>query len=159
MPQPTAPILRQWRAISRLPIGPWLFSRLAGWTVPYAATIRARVVELEPGKARAQMRDRRRVRNHLKSIHAVALVNLAEMTANLALMALQPKDGRWIITGIEADYVKKARGRVEASCEIDGDVDWSTDQEIVGRCVVRDETGDVVVEFRPKWKIGPKRRK
>lgn len=151
----TSATLRQWRQVSSLPLGAWIFSRLAGLKVPYAGTIRARIVEVDRGRALVRLRERRGVRNHLGSIHAVALVNLAEMTANLALMSLQPDGGRWIVTGIDANYGKKARGVVEASCQIQGDVDWSTASDLEGLCTVRDEAGDVVVELRPRWRIGP----
>ena len=83
--------LRQWRRFSAFPLGRRLFNRLVGFTVPYAASIRPQVLVIEPGLARVRILDRRRVRNHLRSIHAVALINLAEMTANLAMMSTQPR--------------------------------------------------------------------
>ncbi|WP_300300499.1 DUF4442 domain-containing protein [Ferrovibrio sp.] len=148
-------ILQQWQRVSRLPFGNWLFSRLIGLTVPYAATINARVLSLMPGSARAQMADRRAVRNHLRSIHAVALTNLAELTANLAIMSRQPAKGaRWIVTGFDTEFVKKARGAVTALCEV-GPLDWSQPQSLSGRVELRDAAGDIVMLATPRWKIGP----
>lgn len=149
------PTLQRWDSFSRLPFGRALFSRLIGFVVPYSGSIGAEVVELRPGRAEIRMADRRRLRNHLRSLHAVALTNLAEMTGNLALMSRQPARGaRWIVTGFDSTYLKKARGPITASCTVD-DLDWSTPCEIEGRIELRDMAGDLVMVGRPRWRIGP----
>jgi len=153
-----APILKQRRALARWPLGAKLFDRAVGLQVPYAGTIKAQVLDLEPGYARVLMPDRRAVRNHLRSIHAVALINLGEMTANMALMTTQPSGGRWIVTGLETKYVKKARGPIVALCRIEpSDLDWSLDRDWSGEVTLCDSSGDVVARLLQYWKIGPKR--
>ena len=150
------PTLRQWRRFNAMPLGRRLFNRMVGFTVPYAASIRPEILTIEPGLARVCIRDRRRVRNHLRSIHAVALINLAEMTANLAMMSRQPQNGRWIVTGLDTEFVKKARGTVTAECRV-APLDWSVPQDIEGYAELRDPAGDVVMRARPRWKTGPVR--
>lgn len=147
-------VLRQWRRFNALPLGRHMFNRLVGFTVPYAASIRPDILTIEHGLARARIHDRRFVRNHLRSIHAVALINLAEMTGNLAVMSLQPRDGRWIVTGLDTEFVKKARGPITAECRI-GTLDWSKSQDVDGEVALRDQAGDVVMIARPRWRIGP----
>jgi len=74
--------------------GLWLMSRLAGFFVPYTGSIKADIVELGLGYAAVRLPDRRRVRNQLRAIHGLALGNLGELTAALALMSRPPrKDG------------------------------------------------------------------
>ena len=151
------PLLRQWRSMTRLPMGSAVFSRAVGLRVPYAGTVRPKVLDLQPGHARILMADRRGVRNHLQSIHAVALVNLGEMAANMALMTLQPKNARWIVTGIEAEYLKKARGPIVALCHLDPELDWTRDASLSGEATLTDDSGDPVARLRQHWKIGPRR--
>lgn len=147
--------LAAWRRLSAWPFGKGLFSLLAGVQVPFVRSISPLVEELRPGYARVSMRDRRKVRNHLKSIHAVALTNLAEMTGNLALMCAQEPGSRWIILRFSSEYLKKARGTVTAECTIGG-FDPNVPGEYEGLVEVKDGSGDVVVRSRPVWKVDRK---
>jgi acyl-coenzyme A thioesterase PaaI-like protein len=105
-----------WQRARRLPGGRKLFSRALGLAIPYTGSMGAEVVALEPGYAKVQLDDRRAVRNHLKSIHAIALCNLGELTGNLALVASLPDDARFIVTKLTVEFKKKARGRIVAEC-------------------------------------------
>lgn len=147
-------LLARWRKASGSRIKRRLFSRALGAAVPYSGTIRGEVLELEPGRAAIAMRDRRRVRNHLRSVHAIALVNLGELTSGLALLAGLPSDMRGIVRGISVDYLKKARGTLVGRCtaEIPGNKE---SQDVTVQAHVVDEEGDDVAIVRVHWRIGP----
>jgi acyl-coenzyme A thioesterase PaaI-like protein len=109
-----------WDRLAALPGGRRIFSRLVGMAAPYTGSIDARVVELERGRAVAELADRRAVRNHIRCVHAIALANLAELTGNAAVAYTLPDDARFIVAGMSIEYLKKARGtiRAEASCPL-----------------------------------------
>lgn len=139
-----------WRRLSRLPMGRWLFSRLIGWMAPYTASVGARIEDLGPGYSRWTLRDRRGVRNHLNSVHAVALVNLAEVTSGTAMLTALPPGTRGIVTGLAIRYHKKARGTLtaESRCEvppIDGEASYDAHADI------RDAAGDIVASADVTW--------
>jgi acyl-coenzyme A thioesterase PaaI-like protein len=113
---PGAWIREGWQHASRVPGGRLIFSRLLGVAIPYTGSIGAEVLTLEPGYAKVQLEERRSIRNHLRSIHAIALANLGELTGNLAIACALPDDGRFIVTKLAIEYKKKARGRIIAEC-------------------------------------------
>ncbi len=145
---------RMWERLTVLPGGRWLFSRALGWMVPYSGTIRASVLELEPGRARVQLRDRRGVRNHLRSIHAVALANLGELCTGLALNCGLSRSIRAILVGFSMRYLKKARGMLTAECRCEVP-SGAAEQEITLSAKIHDAQGDVVAEAEALWLIGP----
>jgi len=151
----THPVLEKWRRLSRLPAGKSIFSWLLGRTVPYTGTIGARVLELEPGFARAVMRDRRRVRNHLASVHAIALMNLGELTTGLALNSGLPTDSRAILIRLSISFSKKARGPITATCRyrlepesIEGDHEVSS--------LLTNDDGVEVARATASWRVDRK---
>jgi uncharacterized protein (TIGR00369 family) len=155
MAQSIGPGLRQnWRRAASLPGGKWLFSRLVGLRAPYSGTLGARVVELEPGQCVVVLRERRRVRNHLGSVHAMALANLGELATGLALMNSLPDQARGILTGFSIEYLKKARGRLTAACRCEiPSGNLAHEYLLTGE--IRNEDGEVVAIARARWQVGP----
>ena len=156
-PSPGRQLLAQWQRLSRLPFGKRLFSWVVGRTAPYTGTVGGVFTDIRPGYARAELRDRRAIRNHLASIHAVALVNLAEMTSGVALMTALPKGVRGIVTGLSIEYLKKARGTLVATTTADAPttVTESMAHEVIA--TICDSEGDVVAVCRVQWKLSPPR--
>jgi len=107
-----ANLLALYNKLERWPFGRWLFSRAVCWKAPYFSTISPLITVLENGRCEAVFADRRRVRNHLGTVHAIALCNLAELTAGVMTDASLPKGMRWIPKGMAVQYLKKAKGRM-----------------------------------------------
>src|SRR5262245_47751314 len=144
-----------WQRLRGVPGGSRVFDRLLGLAIPYTGALGAEVVSLAPGHARVRLRDRRGVRNHLNSIHAIALANLAELTGNLALIYTLPADGRFIVTGLEIDYLKKARGEILAECRCEP-LTSSEKREYLLQIELADTQGNVVARARLKTLVSPR---
>ncbi|CAN5713333.1 MAG: DUF4442 domain-containing protein [Gemmatimonadetes bacterium] len=148
-------IATMWDRLRPLPGGRKIFSRLLGRMAPYTGSVSPYVEELKPGYARVSMADRWKVRNHLKSVHAIALMNLAEVSSGLALLYALPADGRAILTGLSIEYSKKARGRLTAEAELE--VPGTTERrEYEFQSVIRDAEGDIVATANARWLVGPR---
>lgn len=156
VPKNSNDLMNWWHRCQRLPAGKRLFSLALGLTAPYSGTIRARVEELRPGYARVAMRDRRKLRNHLNSIHAIALINLGEIATGLAVLSTITEEMRGIVLDIRADYVKKARGSLMAVAEFNlpDNIDGNTPCEVEARLI--DASGDTVTRVTATWMIGYK---
>ncbi|MEE9343645.1 MAG: hotdog fold domain-containing protein [Gammaproteobacteria bacterium] len=157
MAQSIGPMLRkQWRLLSGVPAGQWLFSRALGLMVPYTGSIGGVVRKLEPGCCVVTLTDRRKVRNHLHSVHAIAQCNLGEMVTGLALMNSLPDQTRGILKGLSVEYLKKARGTLtaECRCEIPPD-NQRREYQLTGE--IRDAENEPVATITADWLIGPEK--
>ena len=65
-------VVTLWNRSRRLPMGERLFSRAFALKAPYFASIRPRFVDIRPDYAELVIPDRRRVHNHLGTVHAIA---------------------------------------------------------------------------------------
>jgi len=143
-----------WGRLSPLPGGKTLFAFLFGRMVPYSGSVHPRIEELSPGNARVSIPDRRSNRNHLRSVHAIALMNVAEISSGLALLAALPRGARGILVGLSIEYVKKSRGTITASCRAAESFPAERAEHLL-RSVLTDAAGDVVARAEARWLVGP----
>lgn len=145
-------LLALWQRLLPLPGGKTLFAWILRRVVPYSGTVTPRVLALEPGFARVAIHDRRRVRNHLHSVHAIALANVAELAGGLAMTSALPPDVRGIVVRMTIEFTKKARGTLtaESHChvpEIHGEAEYEV------TATVSDSSGDVVARATVTWRL------
>ena len=153
---PGGRILTLWRALDRWPGGDRVFSFLLGRLVPYSGSVRPRIRRLGPGRCRAEMRERRRVRNHLGSVHATALATVGELATGLAILTALPPRTRGILTELEAEYRKKARGTLAATCRTEvPDVPGDDSVDHRAAAAIRDQEDDHVATVRATWRLAP----
>jgi acyl-coenzyme A thioesterase PaaI-like protein len=107
-------VLSLYRRITRWPGGHWMFARAVCWRAPYFASISPRIAVLEPGRCEASIAHRRKVTNHIGTVHAIALCNLAEFAAGLMTDVSIPPAMRWIPKGMQVEYLGKAKGTMRA---------------------------------------------
>jgi len=151
-------LLGLWSRLAPLPGGAWLFSKLFGFMVPYSGSVRPRIRVLGPGHAEVEIPDRRSNRQHLGSVHAIALMNLAEITSGLAMWAGLPSTVRGIVTTLSMTYHKKARGTIRAVSHVTVPiVSEDRDFEVIAECF--DREGALVATGTVRWRLGPIRPK
>lgn len=139
-------VLVLWRRCSSLPLGTRLFSLAFAQKAPYFASIGPRFTVVEPNHAELVVRRRRRVQNHLGTVHAIALCNGLEAAMGALAEASIPPSRRWIPTGMEVAYTAKAAGDVTCVAETDPSVWTARDPEVAVRVHGVLADGTVVVE-------------
>lgn len=102
-------------ATHRIPIiGSVVFDLGVRLRAPYFGTISPHVTSLQPGRCEVSIRDRRRVHNHIGSVHAIACCNMAELAAGLMTDVTIPEGYRWIPAGMQVRYLARATGSLKA---------------------------------------------
>jgi acyl-coenzyme A thioesterase PaaI-like protein len=107
-------VIALWKRFGKTASGRRLFNFLLARAVPYSGTIKPQVLSIDNGHVKIALKDRRIIRNHLNSVHAIALANLGELASGLAMLSKIDSDTRAIVVNLEIEYLKKARGELLA---------------------------------------------
>ncbi len=149
--------LATWQSLTRYPGGRWLFSKVVAWNAPYFKTIRPRVISLESGRCEVGIRKRRRVQNHIGTVHAIAICNAAELAAGLMTEASIPPSHRWIPKGMRVEYLKKAGTHLRAVAELSSVPEFGEGDELSVPVSVRDSADEEVVRATITMWVTPRK--
>jgi len=110
----TNKVLAGWRMLANKPGGRWAFTRGICLKAPYFSSIHPMFERLEPEHAQVSIKKRRSVTNHIGTVHAIAMCNMAEIAGGLMTEVTVPTTHRWIPKGMTVEYLAKADTNLRA---------------------------------------------
>ncbi|MGY1424326.1 hotdog fold domain-containing protein [Lysobacter sp. A289] len=149
--------LSLWQSFSSKPGGKWAFSRLLCLKAPYFGSIRPQFEELRPQYCEVRMRKRRAVLNHIGTVHAVAMCNMAELAGGTMTEVTIPSTHRWIPKGMAVKYLEMAKTDLVAIATPQSEIDWSVPGEFKVNVVVRDQQAEPVFEALITMWVAPRK--
>lgn len=102
-------MLQTWKRLSKLPKGKQLFSKILCWKVPYFKTIHPTILHLDQSQCQVYVPKRRAIENHLSTVHAIVMCNMAELAGGALLQVCLPATHHFIPKGMQVEYLKKAK--------------------------------------------------
>lgn len=151
-----ASTLEIWDRFKSKPMGKLLFSKMLCRKAPYFGSIRPLFVELRPGRCEVRIRKRRAVLNHIGTVHAIAMCNMAELAAGTMTDVTVPKSHRWIPKGMTVEYLNKATTDLVAVATPVGEMTLDAAGEYPVEVAVTDTAGTQVFRARIAMWISPK---
>ncbi len=149
-------VLALYTRLAPLPQGRRLFSLLFSQKAPYFGTVRPRFTDIRPNRAELVIRKRRRVHNHIKTVHVIAICNGLEAAMGALAESTVPKGKRWIPKGMEVAYTAKATSDITCVAETDPEQWTGDDPDVPVRVRATREDGTVVVEGVIRLWVTPK---
>lgn len=111
-------LLSLYKKLSLFPCGRWLFTQAVCFRAPYFFSISPIITDLTTTRCEVLLKKRHKVYNHIKTVHAIALCNAAELAMGALMEASLPRHLRWIPKGMNVQYLKKAPTNVRAIAEV-----------------------------------------
>lgn len=135
--------LKAFNRLKNLPAGKKILSKAICARVPYFGSINPLVLELKPNYVEVFVKKHRAVTNHLNTVHAIAMCNMAEMAGGLMTDSSIPKGARWIPVGMTVEYKRKAKTDLTAYAKGDG-IDWTQTGNVIVPVEIRDTNEQIV---------------
>jgi len=151
-------VMSAWKRMSGKPGGKWAFSRLVCWKAPYFGSIRPKFEQLRPGYCEVRMTKRRRVLNHIGTVHAIAMCNMVELAGGTVTDVTIPSTHRWIPKGMTVEYLEKAETDLRAVAEIDAVPEFDAATEFPVIVNVMDTNHTTVLRAVIQMWVSPKKR-
>ncbi len=151
-------VIELWKKLSALPGGKTVFSKMVCLKAPYFGSIRPTITELNPAQCEVHIKKRRGVTNHIGTVHAIAMCNMAELAGGMLTdVAVPAKTHRWIPKGMTVEYLKKAETDLRAVAKLDGALSLAASAELPVTVDVFDTANTLVFRARIAMWVTPKK--
>ena len=137
-------VLKMYNRLSKLPMGNKLFTMYAANCAPYFKTIKPLITKLVPGECHCFIKKRKKVENHIGTVHVIAIANGLEMAMGFMAEGSIPKHLRWIPKGMDLKYTAKAGSDIRCEAVLANN-DWQLG-DLPVEVKAYDENDVVVVE-------------
>lgn len=150
--------------INKLPESMRVFalSKIMGKIIKFAGTSGIRVEKLTPNECVIVMPNRKKVQNHIGSVHAAAMGLLAESATGFMTGMTVPDDRIIVIRTMELEYQKRASGDMKAVASFSEEqvkyIENTPKGDIEVPVVITDETGTETVKAKMVWAWTPKKK-
>ena len=148
-------VLDLFERLKEIPFGKRIFTFMVCMNAPYFFSIRSQITELKKNRCEVRVKKRMSVTNHIKTVHAIAMCNMAELSGGLMIEASLPRDKQWIPSGMTVEYLKKAETNLIAVSD-GSEIDWNQEGTIVVPVEIKDLNDQIV--FRAKINMYVKNR-
>jgi len=142
------------------PLASRALSALIGRAVPFVGTSDVKMLELSAERAVVRLENRRRVQNHIKTLHAAAMVLAAETASGMVVGMSVPDDKIPLMKSLTVDYVAKNRGGLTVTATLDDDTRRRIESDDAGEVdvpvVAVDDEGTETIRCRMLWAWRPK---
>ena len=112
-------VLSLYKKCCNMPFGKRFFSWYGARKAPYFSTISPRIESLEANRCQLLIVKRKRVQNHIGTVHVIAIANGLEMAMGFMAEASIPKHLRWIPKGMSLEYPAKADSDIRCTATVD----------------------------------------
>ncbi|XLM19460.1 DUF4442 domain-containing protein, partial [Chromobacterium piscinae] len=150
--------------VGSLPVG-WrrpVLSMMFGKIVPFLATAGLRFEEVGHDRLTVSIRNRKKVQNHIRGVHAAAMALLAETSTGFVVGMNMPDDKLMLLKSMKVNYIKRAQGDMRAVATLTPQqIQSMYDQdkgEVLVEVAVTDESGESPIICEMLWAWIPKKR-
>jgi acyl-coenzyme A thioesterase PaaI-like protein len=130
--------------------------------VPYVGTSRLRFDEVTQKRVVVSIKNRRRVQNHIKGVHAAAMALLAETATGFAVGMNLPDDKLPLIKTLKVDYLKRTQGDMKAVAELRPEqieaIRTQPKGEVTVPVIISDASGQEPIRAEMIWAWVPKKK-
>ncbi len=159
------PISKMIHRVNKLPefLRPSALSLVMRRIVPYVGTSKVVIEEMTEERVVASLKNRRRVQNHIKGIHATAMALLAETATGFIVVMNLPAGKLPLMKSMKIDYKKRAKGDMKVIATLTDEQREMMRQQDKGEVSVpvevTDESGQQPIQCEMIWAWIPQKGK